>query len=87
MGISSQRRVTACAVGVGIRAFDIGGNADDVADLTTFCCPSEQPVLFNSRIKCNRKCNLVWRKAECAFVGGIGRGSHWGVPHYEKPNE
>jgi hypothetical protein len=72
---------------VGIRAFDICSNADDVADLTTFRCPSEQPVLFDSRIKRNRKRNFVRRKAEYAFVGGIGRGSHWGVPHYEKPNE
>ena len=87
MGVSSQRRVTACAVVVGVRAFDIGSNADDVADLATFSCSSEQSVLFNSRVKRDRKCNFVWRKAECAFVGGIGRGSHWGVPHYEKPNE
>jgi len=87
VGVSSQRRVAACAVVVGIRAFNICSNADDVADLATFCCPSEQPVLFDSRIKRNRKCNLVWRKAECAFVGGIGRGSHWGVPDDAKPNQ
>ena len=72
---------------VGVRAFDIGSNADDVVDLATFCCSSEQPVLFNSRVECNRKRNFVWGKAECAFVGGIGRGSHWGVPNHEKPNE
>ena len=87
MGVSSQRRVDARAVVVGIRAFNICSNADDVADLTTFGCPSEQPVLFDSRIKCNRKCNLVRRKAKCAFVGGIGRGPHWGVPNNAKPNE
>ena len=87
MGVSSQRRVVACAVVVGICTFDICSNADDVADLTTFGCPSEQPVLFDSCVECNRKCNLVRRKAERALVGGIGCGSHWGVPNNAKPNE
>ena len=87
MGISPQRRVTACAVVVGIRAFDIGGNADDVADLTTFCCPSQQSVLFDSCIERNRKCNLVWREAKRALACGVGGGPDWGVPHHAKPNE
>ena len=69
------------------RTFDIGSDADDVVDLSTFCCSSEQSLLFDSRIECDRKRNLVWRKAECAFTGGISRGPHWGVPNNAKPNE
>ena len=72
---------------VGVRAFDIGSNADDVADLTTFRCSSEQSVLFNSRVKRDRKCNLVWRKAECALTGGFGGRAYGGVPNNAKPNE
>ena len=69
------------------RTFDIGSDADDVVDLSTFCRASEQPVLFDSRIECDRKRNLVWRKAECAFPCGISCGPYWGVPHYAKPNK
>ena len=87
MGVSSQRRVDARAVVVGIRAFNICSNADDVADLTTFGRSSEQLVLFDSRVERDRKCNPVWRKTECAFTGGISCGPHWGVPNNAKPNE
>ena len=72
---------------VGVRAFDIGSNADDAVDLTTFCCSSEQSVLFDSRVECDRKCNLVWRKAQCAFTGGFGGRAYGGVPNNAKPNE
>ena len=87
MGVSSQRRVAACAVVVGIRAFNICSNADDAVDLATFCRSSEQPVLFDSRIERNRKCNSVWREAERALACGISCGPDWGVPNYAKPNE
>ena len=87
MVVSSQRRVTACAVVVGVRAFDIRSNADDVADLATFCCSCEQSVLFDSRVECDRKRNLVWRKAECALTCGVGGRAYGGVPNNAKPNE
>jgi hypothetical protein len=72
---------------VGIRAFDHCGNADDAVDLTTLCCPSEQPVLFDSCIERNRKRNLVRRKIECALARGVGCGPDWGVPNDAKPNK
>ncbi len=72
---------------VGIRAFDICSNADDAADLATLGCTREQPVLFDACIERDRKCNLVWRKTECAFAGGVGCGTGWGVPDHAKPNQ
>ena len=61
--------------------------ADDAVDLTTLCCPSEQPVLFDSCIERNRKRNLVRRKIECALACGVGCGPDWGVPNDAKPNK